>query len=105
VLKEFRKAVNTYGLPSRVRCDQGLESVEVTRVMLEQRGLDRGSVLVGASVRNRRIERLWKDMFLAVIQLYHRLFYYLENNNLLDPLCDEHLNALHYEHTTSCCVR
>ena len=94
VLKEFRKAVYTYyGLPSRVRCDQGQQ---VARVMLTQRGLDRGSVLVGASVHNQHIERLWRDLFLAVIQLYRRLFYYIENRGLLNPLCDEHLLALHY---------
>ena len=79
VLQQFVGAVQVYGLPSRIRTDQGLVNVEIARIMLEQRGTDRASVLVGSSVHNQRIERLWRDVFTAVAQLYHRLFYHLEN--------------------------
>ena len=37
-------AVQVYGLPSRIRTDQGLENVEIARMILEQRGMDRASV-------------------------------------------------------------
>ena len=96
VLKLFKEAVKQYSIPSRVRSDQGLENIEVAKFMLLNRGLERSSVLVGASVHNQRIERLWRDVFLAVTQLYHRLFHYMERCELLNPLNAVHLYALHF---------
>jgi len=46
VLERFQKAVEMYGLPSRVRTDQGLENIEVAKLMLVQRGCGCGGVLV-----------------------------------------------------------
>ena len=96
VYESFLKAIQRYGLPSRIRCDQGGENVKVAQHMLRHRGIDRRSVIVGSSVHNQRIERLWRDMHRCVCSVYYRLFYFLEHYEILDPINDAHLYALHY---------
>ena len=43
----FLEAVQQYHLPSRIRTDQGGENVMVAQHMLEKRGPERRSVIVG----------------------------------------------------------
>ena len=69
----FLHAVQNFGLPSRVRSDQGSENVLVATHMLERRGCDRNSMLTGSSTHNQRIERLWRDMHASVTVLYYKL--------------------------------
>ena len=92
----FLDGVQRFSLPSRLRCDQGGENTLVAAHMLEHRGADRRSVIVGSSVHNQRIERLWRDMHRCVTQLFYKLFYHLEYHNLLDPLNEAHLAAINY---------
>lgn len=92
----FLAGVQCYGLPSRVRCDQGLENIRVAQHMIHHRGSERRSVIVGASVHNQRVERLWRDLHRCATVTFYRLFYFLEHHDLLDPLDEVHLFSLHY---------
>ena len=92
----FIKAVEDWGLPSRVRCDQGSENVDVVKHMLSTRGTGRGSALVGRSVHNQRIERLWRDVFEDVLANFYELFSLMEELGLLDPLSENDLWCLQF---------
>ncbi|CAH3039554.1 unnamed protein product, partial [Pocillopora meandrina] len=88
--------VNSYGLPSRVRSDYGMENFKEAEFMLEQRGVDRGSIITGSSVHNCSVERSHRDIYSGVLCFFARTFSRLEDNELLDPLNELHLFALHY---------
>ena len=88
--------MQVHGLPSGIRVDQGGENVSVVRLMLQVCGEERKSVLVGSSVHNQRIEHLWRDMHRCVTSTFYRVCYYLENNDLLNPLDPIQIYALQY---------
>ena len=64
--------------------------------MIEKMGSNHGSIITGQSTHNQRIERLWRDVFQGVLSYYYHLFYFLEDQNFLDPINDKHIAALHH---------
>ena len=68
----------------------------VARHMIQHCGAHRNSMLVGSSVHNQRMEWLWHDLFRRAIQLYYRLFYFLEDEDKPLPSNHQHIYALHY---------
>ena len=48
--------MQTYGLPSGVRLDQGMENVAVADFMIQNRGSERGGMITEKSTHNRRTE-------------------------------------------------
>ena len=98
VLSAFLKAIDEFGLPSRVRMDRGGENIAVAQFMIEhpERGPGRGSAITGRSIHNQRIERLWRDLYSGCISFFYSFFYGLEDKGLLNIDCPLDLYALHY---------
>ena len=98
VLQLFRSAVETHGLPSRVRGENGGENTQVAQFMFNHplRGPGKASFISGRSVHNTRIERLWRDIFVGCTYIYYNLFYFMEEQGYLDINDERHILALHY---------
>lgn len=101
VLQCFLDAVDEFGLPSRVRCDQGTENYDVGYYMLSHplRGEGRSSIIAGQSIHNQRVERFWRDLFTGCTGVFYHLFYHMEDNELLNPDLSTHLWCLHFIYT------
>ena len=95
VLSAFNNAVDTYGLPTKVRSDHGGENIEVWRKMTAKHGTDQ-FIIVGSSIHNEHIERLWRDVHRSVVVVYTNLFRELEEGGNLDSLNEGNVYCLHY---------
>lgn len=94
--RDFVSGIQNYGIPSRIRVDGGGEFVHVKKFMAFANGEDRGSFIVGKSVHNQRIERLWRDVYVKVLDKYYKLFNYMEDHKILDINNSVHVGCLHY---------
>ena len=99
VLSAFSTAVEKNCWPSRIRIDKGTENVDIEQYMNEKWGpvdeTGRLTVLKGPSVLNQRIERLWRDVRIQVLEYYRKLFFSMEAEGVLDPSRTVDLFCLH----------
>ncbi|CAL8387481.1 unnamed protein product [Boreogadus saida] len=92
----FLEATRLHGVPSRVRGDQGVENVDIAHFMFERRGTGRASFISGKSVHNQRIERMWRDVWMAVTCIFYDVLHTLEEDGVLDIANIMHLFCVHY---------
>ena len=84
------------GLTSRARSDYGMVNFYVAQFMLEHRGVGRGSIITGSSVRSCTVERSHRDIYAWVLTFYAHIFAAMEADGILDVLNDVHLYILHH---------
>ena len=98
---------NPFGVPSMVQSDHGGENVGVCKFMITYRGVDRASHIAGSCVRNRLIERMWRDVFRCVCSTFYLLFYILEVSGYVDPgnNCDLYDLQAMYSSSINLCLR
>ena len=124
VLQLFRSAIDTFGVPSRMRGDRGGENIDTATAMVMLKGPNRGSFLwgswvsyyliyivligKGSSTRNSRIERLWVEVGSQFARPWKAFFTRLENLHGLQRNNTPHLWLLQHlflpEINTACVV-
>ncbi|KAI7789387.1 hypothetical protein IRJ41_018294, partial [Triplophysa rosa] len=107
-LSFFKEATERYGVPARVRADQGVENVEIASFMFSVSGIDHGSFMSGKSVHNQRCSIPLHTSYCNYEQKHIReghglchLKYYetlqsLERDHLLDLSSAKDIFCVHY---------
>ena len=96
VLDFLKLGVESFNLPSRVGGDRGMENVDVANHNIASHGPDRGSFIVGQSVHNQRIERMWGESNRVVAHKFKTLSRGKELAEILCPTSKVDMFALHY---------
>ena len=94
VLQLFNGAVTKYGLPLKVRTDQGIENVRVWEHMYHIHQ-NSNAVIIGQSVHNQRVERLHRDINTQVLNHFYNEFFELEDDDHLNPDNNSDIFCLH----------
>ena len=69
--------------------------LQVAEYMMEH-STSNNPVIVGSSVHNIRIERLWRDTFRCVLSVFYQPFHFLEECGKLDSMSESDLFCLHF---------
>ena len=84
VLESFTAAIQTYGLPRRLRTDLGGENVDAWDYMVALQGGGESTIITGSSVHYKKIECLWRDISRSVVVPFKDVFVSLEEQGILD---------------------
>ena len=95
VLDSFVPATQMYGVPKRLRTDMGGENIDAWEYMIGHHGGNDNCVILGSSVHNVRIERMWRDVSRSVITPFKERFTSLEDQEILDVDNEIDLFCLH----------
>jgi hypothetical protein len=86
----FRKAIVTFGVPQRTRCDKGGENLDVIEEMIALRGdADIPPAMTGKSTQNTRVERFWGIYKPKVNDRFRVLFQEMEDRGVLTNRLDD----------------
>ena len=89
VKAQFLQSISSFFWPKRPRSDHGMENIGVALF-----GLPSKTFSTGLLVHNQNTELLWNDVFHYVLHYHIDLIYFVEANEILDPLNKVHLLVL-----------
>ncbi|KAI7810971.1 hypothetical protein IRJ41_008787 [Triplophysa rosa] len=95
-LSFFKEATERYGVPARVRADQGVENVEIASFMFSVSGIDHGSFMSGKSIHNQRCSIPLHTSYWSVTSKYYETLQSLERDHLLDLSSAKDIFCVHY---------